>query len=78
MRFINRLIGEKKSPDQKVNYVGEELGLEKMYTWYRELQDFDGGLLFYYNDLPRDEQKKKLEWHLVEEANKLKKRMEYQ
>jgi hypothetical protein len=65
-----------KSPDQKASYVGEELGLEKMYTWYRELQDFDGGLLFYYNELPRDDQKKKMEWHLIEEANKLKKKME--
>lgn len=66
-----------KLPNSKVKYVGEELGLEKMYIWYRELQDFDGGLLFYYNELSKDDQKKKLEWHLVDEASKLKKKMEY-
>ncbi len=50
-------------------YVGQELGLDHLYTWYRELQDFkDGSRLFYYNELPRDEQKMKLEEHLVEEA----------
>jgi len=56
------------SPNKK-NYVGSELGLEHLYTWYRELQDFeDGSALFYYNELPRTEQKRKFEQHLVEEA----------
>ena len=50
-------------------YVGQELGLEHLYTWYRELQDFkDGSMLLYYNELSRNEQKKKFEEHLVEEA----------
>ena len=54
---------------QPKNFFGEELGLEHMYTWYRELQDFsDNSMLLYYNDLPRDEQKTKFEYHLVEEA----------
>jgi hypothetical protein len=53
----------------KKKYVGEELGLEHLYTWYRELQDFeDGSALFYYNEFPRTKQKKKFEQHLVEEA----------
>jgi hypothetical protein len=51
--------------------LGEELGLEHLYTWYRELQDLeDGSVLFYYNDLPQSEQKKKFKQHLIEEADK--------
>ena len=39
----------------KKEYVGKELGIERMYTWYRELQDFDdGSMLLYYNELPKD------------------------
>lgn len=54
-------------------YVGEELGLEKVYTWYRELQDFeDGSMLLYYNELPRLKQKEKFEIHMIEEAKKVK------
>ncbi|PIQ19918.1 MAG: hypothetical protein COW65_18020 [Cytophagales bacterium CG18_big_fil_WC_8_21_14_2_50_42_9] len=54
-------------------YVGEELGLEKMFTWYRELQDYeDNGMLLYYNELPRVKQKVKFEQELVEEAKELK------
>ncbi|MFT5250786.1 MAG: hypothetical protein ACI93P_002529 [bacterium] len=53
-------------------YVGEEIGLEKMYTWYRELQDFkDESRLLYYNELPKESQKQKFIEHLTEEANNL-------
>lgn len=55
--------------DNIKKYVGQELGLEHLYTWYRELQDFnDGSRLFYYNELPRNKQKMKFEENLVEEA----------
>jgi hypothetical protein len=54
------------------NFLGEELGLEKMYTWYRELQDFgDGSLLLYYTELPKAEQKAKFEEHLIKEAERI-------
>lgn len=57
-------------------YVGEELGLERLFTWYRELQDFnDGSMLLYYNDLPKDKQKEKFNMHLIEEATKLKNKL---
>ena len=53
-------------------YLGEELGLEYLYTWYRELQDADdGSTLFYYNDLPREQQLAKFEEELVAEAKVL-------
>ncbi len=56
-------------PELKKEVVGEELGLQHLYTWYRELQDFhDGGMLLYYNELPLHEQKRKFEDHLLEEA----------
>jgi len=51
-------------------YLGEELGIQHLYTWYRELQDFeDGSTLFYFNELPRNEQNKKFKQHLIEEAH---------
>lgn len=58
-------------PQEDTNkYLGEELGLQHLYTWYRELQDLeDGSMLLYYNELPRTEQKKKFEERLIEEAN---------
>lgn len=53
-------------------YLGEELGLEHLYTWYRELQDADdGSTLFYYTELPREQQLAKFEEELVAEANVL-------
>ena len=58
-------------------FVGEELGLERMYTWYRELQDFeDGSMLLYYNDLPKEKQKDKFEEHLIVEAKELKEKID--
>ena len=54
-------------PDAK--YVGDGLGLERMYTWYREIQDLeDGTMLLYYTDLPREEAGRRFREHLVEEA----------
>lgn len=59
---------EKKDIDED-KYVGQEAGLEKLYTWYRELQDLDdGSRLFYYTDLPKEEQEKKFKEQLVYEA----------
>jgi hypothetical protein len=53
----------------KMDYVGKELGLEFMYTWYRELQDYkDGSMLLYYNELSKENQLEKFEQHLLEEA----------
>jgi hypothetical protein len=61
----------------KIKYVGEELGLEKVYTWYRELQDFeDDSMLLYYNELPRNKQKEKFISNLIVEAKKLKDRID--
>jgi|GEM_PF-743978 len=58
-------------------YVGEEIGLEKLFTWYREIQDWDdGGKLLYYNELPKEQQKRKFEEHLVEEAKELLNKLE--
>lgn len=53
-------------------YLGEEMGLEKLYTWYREISDWnDQGKLLYHNDLPRNDQRIKFEKHLVNEAENL-------
>lgn len=67
VNWLNELgVKEKK-------FFGEELGLERLYTWYRELQDFeDDGMLLYYNELPKEEQIQKFKEHLVEEAKVLK------
>jgi hypothetical protein len=52
-------------------FLGEELNIECLYTWYREIQDWkDNGRLLYYSELSRDEQLKKFKQHLVEEAKK--------
>ncbi|MGB4849614.1 MAG: hypothetical protein WBP41_16945 [Saprospiraceae bacterium] len=59
------------------DFVGEELGLQHMYTWFRELQDFeDGGMLLYYNELSKEDQKQKFAQNLVEEAAKLLKKLQ--
>ena len=50
-------------------YVGEELNIEKLFTWYREIQDWnDNSMILYYNELNREDQRQKFEKHLVEEA----------
>ena len=57
-------------------YLGSELGLERMYTWYRELQDWeDGSKLFYYNNLSRSKQRIKFVEELVNEAKKVLKKL---
>jgi hypothetical protein len=58
--------------DDPQEYLGEELGLEHLYTWYRELQDADDpATLFYYTDLPREQQLAKFEEELIAEAEVL-------
>ena len=61
-----------KQIDWKENnkkYVGEELNIEKLFTWYREIQDWnDNSMILYYTELSRKKKKKKFEDHLVEEA----------
>ena len=55
------------------------LGLERMYTWYRELQDAeDGSMLLHYTDLPREVAAKKFAEHLRAEAEKLLNKLEAQ
>lgn len=50
-------------------YVGDGLGIERLFTWYRELQDAeDGSTLFYYTDLPVEESVVRFREHLIEEA----------
>jgi len=56
---------------EDTRYVGDGLGMERCYTWYRELQDAeDGSMLLYYSDLPRDEAIAKFRVNLIEEARK--------
>jgi hypothetical protein len=71
--YYDRGDAELRHPNRERNdpkaYLGEELGLEHLYTWYRELQNADdGSTLFYYNDLPREQQLAKFEEELVAEA----------
>lgn len=70
---IYRQFDWEKEPKRKgKKYVGDELGLERMFTWYRELQDLeDNGVLLFFKDLPKEKQKEKFEWHLVNEAKEL-------
>ena len=52
-------------------HIGEELNLEYLYTWYREIQDWiDNGMILYFNDLSRDEQRMKFDENLLLEAKK--------
>jgi hypothetical protein len=61
----------------KKEYLGIELGLEFLYTWYRELQDYeDGSMLLYYNELSKEKQREKFEEHLLEEAIILKDKLD--
>ncbi len=58
-------------------FLGQSLGLEYMYTWFREMQDWRcESLALYYSDLSRNEQWEKFEQHLIEEIERfLTKRM---
>ena len=58
-----------KQTSKNSKYFGDALNLEKMYTWYRELQDWeDGSKLFYFNNLNRPDQRLKFIDELVKEA----------
>lgn len=54
-------------------HLGHELGLEYMYTWYRELQDAEDrdDSTWYYNELPLDKQLDKFDEELIREAQEL-------
>jgi hypothetical protein len=53
------------------NYAGDNLGLEHIFCWLREIWDCrDGSRLLYYTDLPRSEAEVKFIEHLIEEAEK--------
>jgi hypothetical protein len=72
MKFIDNYLYSTTERSSKAEYLGEEWGLQSMYTWYRELQDAeDSSLLLYYTDLPLQEAKNKFEEHLREEAKVL-------
>jgi hypothetical protein len=61
-----------RDPADTTKYAGEKLGLEHLYTWYRELQDAkDGSDLFYFNDLPRDQRLAKFDEELRAAALRL-------
>lgn len=70
MKKLDREVYMKLDFERSDNkYVGEELKLEYLYTWYREIQDYnDNGMLLYYNDLSKAKQREKFEENLVEEA----------
>lgn len=56
-------------PDKE--YVGDNLGLEHIFCWLREIWDCrDGSMILYYTDLPRAEAEIKFKEHLTEEAKK--------
>jgi hypothetical protein len=75
--IYKRINWEIELSSDKGDYVGIELGLESLYTWYRELQDYkDGSLLLYYSELSREKQHEKFEEHLIEEAILLKNKLD--
>ncbi len=52
-------------PDRK--YLGDNLGLEEVFCWLREIWDCrDGSMILYHTDLPRDQAEKKFIEHLIE------------
>ena len=56
-------------PDKE--YIGDNLGLEHIFCWLREIWDCkDGSMILYHNDLPRPEAETKFKEHLIEEAQK--------
>lgn len=62
-----------RKPDRstKQRFVGEELGVEYLYAWWRELRDaLDGDTVLYYTDLPLAEAVRKFEGHIIDEADK--------
>jgi len=55
--------------DRDDKYRGDALGFEKIFMFYRELTDCrDGSMIFYYDDLPREEAEQKFIEHILEES----------
>lgn len=78
MISIDNLIYNRVQDHESQKYVGEILGLQHMFTWYRELQDATDGLnsiQLYYNELPKSQAIYKFQEHLKEEAEKLLNKM---
>jgi hypothetical protein len=73
MKFIDSKLYSRIHPlHPGEEFAGQCLGLEHMYTWYRELQDAeDGSAIIYYTDLPKEEAVQKFKNHLQQEAKKL-------
>ncbi len=60
----------KRNVEDPTRYAGQELGLEYMFTWYREFQhaqDMDGST-WYFNELPFQQQLAKFDEELIAEA----------
>jgi hypothetical protein len=56
-------------PDK--DYLGDNLGLEQIFCWLREIWDCkDGSRLSYHTDIPRHEADKKFKEYLYEECEK--------
>jgi hypothetical protein len=54
-------------PDKK--YVGDNLDLQNIFCWLREIWDCrDGSMILYYTNLPREKAEIKFNEHLIEEA----------
>ncbi|MDC1142808.1 hypothetical protein OAU50_06925 [Planctomycetota bacterium] len=52
-----------------VKYVGDAVGLARVFTWLREIWDLrDGSMILYYTDLPPEEAQTKFIEHIHEEA----------
>ena len=65
----NEVYKKISNDDITKTFIGEELKIESLYTWYREIQDWnDNGIILFYKDLSRYEQRIKFEEHLVIEA----------
>ena len=60
----------KRNVDDPTRYTGQELGLEHLFTWYREFQDAQDmdESTWYYNELPFEQQLAKFDEELIAEA----------
>jgi hypothetical protein len=62
-----------RRPDRSVKhkFVGDRLGVEYMFAWWRELTDADeGSMVLYYTDLSIEAAMEKFEEHIIDEAEK--------
>lgn len=58
-------------PDRK--HLGDNLGLEEVFCWLREIWDCrDGSMILYHTDLPRDQAEAKFVEHLIDSARNWK------